>query len=82
MKLHSLEPQAWSRIVPYLDHVLDLRPDERETWLTELTPTQPDIVGALRTMLAALAAADAEGFMEGSALAWINLTPTDQDQKS
>lgn len=73
MNPFSLEPQAWSRIVPYLDHVLDLEPYERETWLVELTLTQPEVASTLRMLLAALAAADAEGFMEGSALEWIDL---------
>ena len=80
MKLFSLEPQAWSRIVPYLDHVLDLEPRERETWLVELTLTQPDVASTLHTMLAALAAADAEGFLEGSALVRIGLALTHRQQ--
>ena len=58
----------WDRVAPYLDRALDLEPPERETWLAELTQTQPVIAQKVRSLLARHAVLDAQGFLERSAI--------------
>jgi len=58
----------WDRVAPYLDRALDLEPLERETWLAELTQTQPLIAQKVRSLLARHAVLDAQGFLERSAI--------------
>lgn len=58
----------WRRIEPYLDRALELKDRERDTWLEELAREQPDIAGALRTMLAERDALDARGFLDAPAI--------------
>jgi serine/threonine protein kinase len=59
----------WHEIEPHFSRALDLEPDEREQWLTELSSTEPRIAAAVRTMLAEHSALDAAGFLDGSAIA-------------
>jgi hypothetical protein len=49
MSSFSYDPEAWRRVSPYLDQVLDLAPGKREEWLTELGATEPDIAASVLT---------------------------------
>jgi serine/threonine protein kinase/Tfp pilus assembly protein PilF len=62
------DPAEWSRVKPYVDRALDLRPDDREAWLLKLAATQPDIALVVRSMLAELEQLDAKGFLAHSPL--------------
>ncbi len=54
---------AWSEVAPHLDRALDLEGAERDTWLTELTVTRPDIAAEVRKLLARHALLDSQGFL-------------------
>ena len=58
----------WKRIAPFLDRALEVEPQEREAWLTELTTLQPEIAHTIRAMLAERDALDARGFLSHSPL--------------
>ena len=62
------EPGQWQRIAPYLDQALDLQPAARERWLTDLTATEPEIVAAVRQLLAEHADLQARGFLANAAV--------------
>ncbi|HKU15142.1 MAG TPA: serine/threonine-protein kinase [Steroidobacteraceae bacterium] len=57
------DASAWSRIAPYVDRALELEPRERDTWLADLTSTDPQIAGQVRAFLAEIASLDARGFL-------------------
>lgn len=63
--LHA-DASAWVRIAPYVDQALELEPHERETWLTDLTTTQPQIASRVRAFLAEIVSLDARGFLSRS----------------
>jgi len=58
--------ESWRRIAPYVSHVLDLEPDEREAWLKQLAGTEPEIERLVREWLSERDALDAVGFLEAS----------------
>jgi serine/threonine-protein kinase len=66
MNSPRLDPTTWLQIEGYLDHALDLEPDARETWLAELSNTQPAIARMVRDLVIESEALDARGFLEGS----------------
>src|SRR5689334_20426108 len=68
MRAAPFDASTWGRIAPHLDRVLELEPDERETWIAALTATDPDVARDLRAMLAELDALDARGFLSRSQL--------------
>lgn len=57
------DASAWSRIAPYVDRALELAPRERDSWLTDLTNTDPQIASRVRAFLAEIASLDARGFL-------------------
>ena len=57
------DASAWSRIAPYVDRALELEPHERDSWLTDLTNTDPEIASQVRAFLAEIASLDARGFL-------------------
>ena len=61
----SLPPE----VMRYFDAALDVAPDERQTWLADLSTTEPDIADAVRGLLTQLNELDSAGFLGGSALA-------------
>src|SRR5262249_29487079 len=69
------DPATWAEIAPYLDRALELEPDERERWLTDLTIEKPQVVKLLRQLLAERRALDAQGFLSGSAMAAASAAP-------
>jgi serine/threonine protein kinase/tetratricopeptide (TPR) repeat protein len=69
------DPAEWGRIRPYIDRALELRPDERESWLLELAATHPDIAPVVQSMLAEREQLDAKGFLAHSPLGAAN-TPS------
>jgi serine/threonine protein kinase len=68
MQLPAPDSSAWKRLAPYFDRALDLAPRERETWLAELTTTEPDIAQSVREMLRERDLLNAQGFLTQSPL--------------
>src|SRR5215471_5151137 len=58
----------WARVADFLDRALDLEGDERETWLENLTTTEPSIAKAVRQLLGDYDSVVARGFLERSPL--------------
>jgi hypothetical protein len=63
VKFSLLDASVWQRVSPYLDAALDLPPEERASWLKQLTEAHPDIGGIVAQLLSELAALDARGFL-------------------
>ena len=68
MRASQIEPALWKRIAPFLDRALEIEPQAREAWLTELTTLQPEIAHTIRAMLAERDALEARGFLSQSPL--------------
>lgn len=66
MKPTLQDPSAWGRISQYLDRVLHLAPDERESWLGELAKTRPTLANGLRKLIEERDELNARGFLENS----------------
>jgi serine/threonine protein kinase len=61
-------PTSWAEVAPLLDEALDLSPQEREPWLTQLEATRPDAARELRRLLELDSRLDAQGFLESGPL--------------
>jgi len=57
-------PTSWAEVGPLLDEALDLAPQEREPWLTQLETTRPDTAREVRRLLELNSKLDAQGFLE------------------
>lgn len=55
---------SWAELSPCLDEVLDLEPERRDAWLTDLHARKPRLANSLRAHLAELAALKARNFMD------------------
>jgi eukaryotic-like serine/threonine-protein kinase len=55
---------AWETVSPYLDHALELSPDDRTTWLTALHATDPSLARSIEAWLAELDTATRTSFLE------------------
>jgi serine/threonine-protein kinase len=68
--MSSAPPEAgqWQRIAPYLDRALDLEPEQRERWLTDITATQPEIAVAVRQLLTEHAELQERGFLANASI--------------
>ncbi len=64
----SIGLQDWPRLSNYLDQAMALDPPGRDSWLNELSATQPDLASTLRAMLADREANHSAGFLESSVL--------------
>jgi eukaryotic-like serine/threonine-protein kinase len=64
----SAAPTSWAELGPLLDEALDLAPQEREPWLTQLEATRPEAARELRRLLALDSQLDAQGFLESGPL--------------
>ena len=62
-----MDLDAWRAVSPWLDEALELAPSEREAWLKALEPEQPDVVAALRVLLAGSEEPGFSGFLGASA---------------
>jgi len=69
MGTRPLDSTSWAEVEPYLDQALDLDPQTRETWLTDLATTEPGIAQTLRTLLQERESLDAAGFLDQPLLA-------------
>ncbi len=63
MTAAARDPSAWDRIAPYLDQVLHLAPDQRESRLSEIAATAPAIAAEVRKLIEERDALDARGFL-------------------
>jgi serine/threonine-protein kinase len=66
--VRALEPERWSALSPYLDKALELPPEERSLWLSELRSKDPSVADDIEALLDEWAAAGREGFLERGAL--------------
>jgi serine/threonine-protein kinase len=57
------DPSGWEQIAPYLDKALNLPPDIRESWLSEIAATTPAVAAEVRKLLEERDALDARGFL-------------------
>ena len=70
----TVDASLWHELSGHLDRALDLQPDERERWLTNLAASQPLIVAALRNLLVERDALNACGFLQNPPQAIADLT--------
>jgi eukaryotic-like serine/threonine-protein kinase len=61
-----LDKDTWHKVSPYLDQALDIEPDNREAWITQLAVDQPEIAQAIRQLLADHSILSAKRFLEQS----------------
>jgi tetratricopeptide (TPR) repeat protein len=55
---------SWTEIEPYLDELLDLDPDRRETWFANLQARAPHLAASLRAHMAALEELKAQNYLD------------------
>ena len=61
MGIHEHDPVPWTEVERNFDHVLELEPEAREKWLTDVEVTRPEVVREIRARLTKLQALDAAG---------------------
>lgn len=62
--MSTLTPDQWQEISPYLDHVLSLPQEERETWLQSFRSEKPELAEVLHQLLEEHRALADEHFLE------------------
>ena len=78
-----IDRDRWRRLEPLLDQALELTPDARAAWLSELRSQSPDIAAELTALLAREAVADRQGFLDTRASAGAaDTTPAAGDVRS
>lgn len=65
-EMHTLSPNQWQEVSPYLDQALALSDAEREAWLESVRADKPSLAGLLEELLAEHRALAAEHFLEES----------------
>lgn len=65
--MSELSTHVWSELSPYLDQMLGLEPQRRESWLESLGRSEPTIATRLRTYLAELGEMDRQHFLSRAA---------------
>ena len=73
-----IEAEHWRRIQPILDRALELRPDERSSWLDTACAGEPELRADVEQLLAEDAAAG--GVLDTSPHALLQLTLDDRDR--
>ncbi len=61
----SIDETRWKALSPWLDRALDMAPQERPGWLSELGRDDPALAGELAALLEESDALAREGFLEG-----------------
>src|SRR5215471_3814209 len=59
---------TWEVLSQHLDEALDLKPDQRDHWLSELATTKPDLADTLSKMIAEFGSLEVEGLLAKSTL--------------
>src|SRR5215831_17511242 len=65
----ALGPDRWRALSPYLDHALEISPEERAAWLELLREENPSLATDLQTLLKEHDALGGEGFLKTGAVA-------------
>ena len=63
-----IDKARWEVLSPLLDQLLDVQAGERAALLDRIRRDDPPLAGELETLLAAMASAEREAFLEGSVL--------------
>jgi tetratricopeptide (TPR) repeat protein len=64
--MEAIARTRWQRLSPYLDHALDLSPDQRESWMASLSLTDRVLADQLQVLIDEHASASREGFLSGA----------------
>ena len=64
-----IDKARWEVLSPLLDQLLNVQAGERAALLDRIRRDDPLLAGELETLLAAMASAEREAFLEGSVLA-------------
>ena len=59
----AFDRTRWQSLEPFLDHALDLAPEERRAWLDTLSRESPSVAADIASLLESEAAADQRGFL-------------------
>src|SRR5262245_62037340 len=62
--MHTIDPERWRTLDPYLDQALDLAEPERREWLDLIERADSALAADLRFLLDHNAAAEREAFLE------------------
>jgi tetratricopeptide (TPR) repeat protein len=74
MSTQPPDAPTWRQISEYLDHGLELAPEARERWLTDLAIPEPLLVRRLRELFAEHEGLTSRGFLESPALQVMDLS--------
>ncbi|HWN20150.1 MAG TPA: serine/threonine-protein kinase, partial [Gemmatimonadales bacterium] len=58
-----IDPDRWHALEPLLDEVLELAPEERGSWIQQLSTRSPELAADLSVLLGGEDAADGSGFL-------------------
>jgi serine/threonine protein kinase len=64
--MRTLTPEQWRNLSPYLDEMLELGPEKRESWLQSLNEKDAEMASTLQTLLAEQRQLQGEAFLESS----------------
>lgn len=64
----TLTPDQWQQVSPYLDEVLEIPPEQRAAWLTDLGKKDAALASLVRVLLDEQEQLKQEGFLERSVL--------------
>jgi len=66
--MSRISPDQWQTLSPYLDEALEMKDDERSTWLSSLRGENPTLACQLEILLREHRELSEEGFLEASTL--------------
>src|SRR5690349_20650391 len=72
--MSNKDSERWNALSRFLDEVLDLPEQERDTWLEKLRAEHPQHAQDLQAHLARLKSLDEQGFLEDDPARLLNLT--------
>src|SRR5215471_16711521 len=66
--MSKLRPDQWQALSPHLDQALEMKEEERASWLSSLSKTDPSLASQLEVLLQEHQLLSAEGFLDASEL--------------
>ena len=66
--MHTLTPDQWQEVSPYLDEALEIAPEDRAAWLLSLRKRDARIAAMVQALLAEQLQLKEEAFLERSPL--------------